>query len=47
MNNLGKGIGIGLTACAIAYVAVQLNNPYVCWAFLVVAGMSADWKIKG
>jgi hypothetical protein len=44
MNELGKGIGVGLTAMAIAYVAVQLNNPYICWAFIVCAAMACDWR---
>jgi len=44
MEGIGKGIGIGITAAAIAFAAVKLNNPYVCWAFLVCAGMACDWR---
>ncbi len=44
MNGIGKGIGIGFTAMAIAYAAVQLNNPYICWAFIAPMVMACDWK---
>jgi hypothetical protein len=44
MNGLGKGIGVGLVGLAIAYTAVQLQNPYICWAFLVCAAMANDWR---
>jgi len=46
MEGIGKGIGIGITAAAIAFAAVKLNNPYVCWAFLVCAGMAYDWRTE-
>jgi len=44
MNDFGKGIGVGLVAIAIAYTAVQLNEPQICWAFIVCAAMACDWK---
>jgi len=44
MNGLGKGIAIAACALAIAYIAVQLKNPDVCWSFVPVAWMANDWK---
>jgi len=44
MSEFAKGIGIGMVALAVAYAAVQLKNPYICWAFLVCAAIAHNWK---
>ena len=47
MEGLGKGVAIGLTSLAIAYVSVQLKNPYICWAFIAPVIMACDWNTTG
>jgi len=45
MDGLGKGIAIAAASLAVAYIAVELKNPYVCWAFVPIAWMAqAMWE---
>ena len=43
MDKLGKGIGIGLTALAIAFAIYITKEPDIAWAFIILMFMSANW----
>ena len=42
MKDIGKGLGIGLMACAVAFAVCYTGNAYIAWAFLAVA-FTANW----
>lgn len=46
MEDLGKGLAIAACAFAIALVAVMLKEPQCLWAFIPVAWIASDWRIR-